>query len=156
MDPGVGYQPFAGVTDLCRFRHSGESRNPSFQTTAQKTVHGNISIAALEEAAANKIHQHEEDLKAIKAELRRREESRKFLVEQYSRAFEDYRRLKEEDETRKKEARTREAAERSRRLNEEAKQQAQARLAAQEIGVLKQEAAVSPEPEKKPGFTLGR
>jgi hypothetical protein len=113
-------------------------------------------IAAIEEAAANKIQQHEEALKAIKAELRRREESHKSLVEQYSRAFEDYRRLKEEDEARKKEARAREAIERSRLLNEEARQRAQERLAGLKIGSLKQEAAVSPEPEKKPGFTLGR
>jgi len=113
-------------------------------------------VAALEESTANKIRQHEEALKAVKAELRQREESYKSLVEQFSQALEDYRRLKEEEEARKKEARTREAAERAQQLNEEARQRAQARLTAQESETPKQGAAVPPEPEKKPGFTLGR
>jgi hypothetical protein len=113
-------------------------------------------IAALEEGTANKTRQHEEALKAVKAQLRRQEASHKSMMEHFSQALDDYHRLKEEDEARKKEARAREAAERTRRLNEEARQQAQERLAAPNIGALKQEAAVSPEPEKKPGFTLGR
>jgi len=113
-------------------------------------------IAAIEEESANKIRQHEAALNAVKAELRQREESYKSLVEQFSLALADYRRLKEDDEARKKEARAREAVESSQRLNEEARQRAQARLAAQEIGTPKQGAVVPPEPEKKPGFTLGR
>jgi hypothetical protein len=113
-------------------------------------------IAAIEKNAANKINQHEEALKAVKAELRRQEASHKSRMGQFSQALDDYRRLKEEDEARKKEARAKEAAERTRRLNEEARQRASEKLAAPNIGALKQEAAVSPEPEKKPGFTLGR
>jgi hypothetical protein len=128
-------------------------RNRYLEAQQAKTDH---RIAAIEEAATNKIQQHEEALKAVKAELRRREESHKSLVEQYSRAFDDYRRHKEEDEARKKEARAQEAIERSRRRNEEARQRAQERPTDQAIGALKPEAAVPPEPEKKPGFTLGR
>ena len=113
-------------------------------------------IAAIEEAAAEKIHQHEEALKAVKAELRRREESHKSLVEYSNRVLEDYRRLKAEDETRKKEARAREAIERIQKHNEEARQRANERLAPQGTVAPHQQSTSPPEPEKMAGFTLGR
>jgi len=114
------------------------------------------NISAIEEAAAEKIHQHEEALKSVKAELRLREESHKSFVEYTKQTLEDYRRLKEEDEARKKEARAREAVERIQRLSEEAWQRSKERQAAQEAGASQQQSASSPEPEKKVGFTLGR
>ena len=113
-------------------------------------------IAAIEKEAANKIHQREEALKAVKAELRRREESHKSFTEYSRRALEDYRRLKEKDEARKKEAREREAAERIQRLNEEARQRAKEGTPAQEARASQQQSVPSPEQEKKPSFTLGR
>jgi hypothetical protein len=113
-------------------------------------------IAAIEEAAAEKIHQREEALKVVEAELRLREKSHKAFVEYSERALEEYRRLKAEDEARKREAQTREATERLQKHNGEARQRARTGQAVQEAGAPQQQSASPPEPEKKPSFTLGR
>ena len=113
-------------------------------------------IAAIEEAAAEKIHQCEEALKAVKAELCLREKGHKAFVEYSERTLEEYRRLKAEDEARKREARAREAIERIQKHNEEARQWANERLAPQGTVAPHQQSASPPETEKKAGFTLGR
>ena len=113
-------------------------------------------IAAVEQESADKIRWHEEALQAVKRELRQGEESRRAIMEHYSRELKGCRRLKEEDDARKKTEREREMFERSQRTRTEAQERARERLAASESKSPEPPAATPPEPEKKPGFTLGR